>query len=357
MPAARTSRIVAAMLVVCSAVFGERAAAAETLTIGFHLASLPQALRLCDAPDYLAISYLLEEVNSPDYIWSFWSPRLAISIGSPFQPALPCSPYTQATAAALTAHAVRADRTSIPARLAIDYANSTLEVSLDAAQLRPQDFTERYRVETLGHYDDGAGFSSVVRDVAPDLVLRGSAPGVVSVTDTASDLIQYPNRLVGDREWIDAHGFLDLIGVSASIQVAETPQPEPYAIGPGLTGTWYDPAQSGHGLFIEVLDAQRMLVAWFAFAPDGTRQSWFLGAGGYRGDTATIAEVVQPIGGRWIPDFDSTRVVRAPWGSLTLTFLDCNHARVSFAALPETGYGAGAMELVRLTQPAGLGCP
>ena len=28
------------------------------------------------------------------------------------------------------------------------------------------------------------------------------------------------------------------------------------AIGPGFTGAWFDPAQSGHGLFIEILPEQ-----------------------------------------------------------------------------------------------------
>lgn len=126
-------------------------------------------------------------------------------------------------------------------------------------------------------------------------------------------------------------------------------------IGPGFTGAWFDPAQSGHGLFIEVLPGSRIQAAWFTFNPAGTEQAWFVGVGAYEGNTATLAAVTQPTGGRWIPNFDPTRIVANSWGSLTLTFTDCNHGKVDFTSTQ--GYGAGSMNLTRLTQPAGVTCP
>jgi hypothetical protein len=126
-------------------------------------------------------------------------------------------------------------------------------------------------------------------------------------------------------------------------------------IGAGFTGAWYDPAQSGHGLFIEVLTNNRFYASWFAFDPAGTGQAWFTGVGGYSGNTATIASVVMPTGGRWIPNFDPSQVVANPWGTLSFTFTDCNHGRVDFSSV--AGYGSGSMNLTRLTQPLGLSCP
>ena len=125
-------------------------------------------------------------------------------------------------------------------------------------------------------------------------------------------------------------------------------------IGQGYTGSWFDPAQSGHGLFVEVLPDNQLLVAWFTFNPAGTAQSWFLGVGTYSGNTATVTSVVQPTGGRWIPNFDPSRVVNNTWGTLALTFTDCNHGKVDFSST--FGYGTGSMNLTRLTQPAGLAC-
>jgi len=129
----------------------------------------------------------------------------------------------------------------------------------------------------------------------------------------------------------------------------------PFTIGSGITGAWYDPAQSGHGLFIEVLSDNRFYAAWFAFNPAGTQQAWFSGVGAYGGNTATIEGVQQPTGGRWIPNFDPKQIVRKPWGLLTFTFTDCDHGRVDFNA--GSGYGTGSMNLTRLTRPAGLTCP
>ncbi len=126
-------------------------------------------------------------------------------------------------------------------------------------------------------------------------------------------------------------------------------------IGPGFTGAWFDPAQSGHGLFIEVLPDKRIQAAWFTFNPSGTEQAWFVGEGTYAGNTATLTAVTQPTGGRWIPNFDPRRIVANSWGALTLTFTSCDQGMVAFTSTK--GYGAGSMNLTRLTQPAGLTCP
>ena len=128
----------------------------------------------------------------------------------------------------------------------------------------------------------------------------------------------------------------------------------PGTIVPAFTGSWFDPAQNGQGLLVEVLPNNQFLAAWFAFNPAGSAQAWFTGVGTYSGNTATIANVIQPSGGHWIPNFDPNRIVDNAWGSLKLTFTDCNHGKVEFAS--SSGYGTGSMNLTRLTQPAGLTC-
>ena len=125
-------------------------------------------------------------------------------------------------------------------------------------------------------------------------------------------------------------------------------------IGPGFTGAWYDPQQSGHGLFLEVLPPDRLLAWWFTFTPDGSQQSWFGGVGTISGNTATVpVDLTQ--GGRWIPNFDPTRIVDVPWGTLVFTFSDCNSGRVDFTS-SYPGYGSDHMALTRLTLPYGLTC-
>ena len=60
----------------------------------------------------------------------------------------------------------------------------------------------------------------------------------------------------------------------------------------GFTGAWYDPNQSGHGLFIEVLPENRLLAYWFAFDPTarGSRGS----AGSARSTTMSRSSTPTP---------------------------------------------------------------
>ena len=119
-----------------------------------------------------------------------------------------------------------------------------------------------------------------------------------------------------------------------------------------FTGSWYDPAQSGQGLFLEVLPDHRMMAFWFTFNPAGTQQAWLVGTGTYTGNVATIDTVAMPTGGRWIPNFDPTKIVDNTWGSMTLTFDDYTSGKVEFKSV--LGYGIGSMNLTRLTRPAGI---
>jgi len=127
------------------------------------------------------------------------------------------------------------------------------------------------------------------------------------------------------------------------------------AITPAFTGAWYDPAQAGHGIFIEVLPSQRLVAYWFAFAPDGT-QAWFGGDGAITGNFAFV-DANSGVGGRWIPNFDSAQFASHRWGGLTFAFTDCNHGRVWFTS-DDSAWGIGSMDITRLTQPVDAGnCP
>lgn len=126
-----------------------------------------------------------------------------------------------------------------------------------------------------------------------------------------------------------------------------------------FTGAWYDPAQSGHGILVEVLSENRFLAYWFSFTADGSSQAWFGGVGTIYNDIA-IVSAETAIGGRWIPNFDPLALRPRLWGTLIVHFDDCNHGRVDFGSVievPGGPFGDGHMDLYRLTQPAGLSCP
>jgi plastocyanin len=159
--------------------------------------------------------------------------------------------------------------------------------------------------------------------------------------------------IVGYR--CDPHANYGMVGI---VRVVEGGggggNPAHVPITSGFTGAWYDPAQAGHGIFLEVLNGNQLLAWWFTFTPDGTQQAWFGNIGPIDGDTATV-DALQTQGGRWIPNFDPGNVTQPSWGTLTFQFTDCNHGEVTFAT--SGPYGNGHMDLVRLTQPAGLQCP
>ena len=129
-----------------------------------------------------------------------------------------------------------------------------------------------------------------------------------------------------------------------------------FTIGPGITGNWFDPAQSGHGVIVEVLAGNQMLVDWFVFAPQGG-PTWIVASGTIDGNSAVLQAFQESgSGGRFPPNFDPTQLHSNPWGTLTLTFADCNNGQMAWQPTAP-GYTSGSMPITRLTQPAGLACP
>jgi len=133
---------------------------------------------------------------------------------------------------------------------------------------------------------------------------------------------------------------------------AATPPPPPN-LGPGYTGVWYNPAQDGHGIFIEILPNNVMVAAWYVYAPEGG-QAWIVGSGNISGNTGTVSGTLAT-GTRFPPNFNAAQVVRTPWGQLVFTFTDCNNGRLDYSSTL-AGYGSGSIPLTRLTLPAGSAC-
>jgi hypothetical protein len=156
----------------------------------------------------------------------------------------------------------------------------------------------------------------------------------------------------------DQRGAPRVVGAAADIGALEV-QPGTAAvpfIGPGFTGNWYDAGQSGHGFAFEVLPGNVMLLEWFVFAPQGG-QAWIVGTGPIIGNQALI-QAYQKVGsgGLFPPAFDAAQLQNQYWGTITVTFADCNSGTATWAPVV-SGYTAGSIPLQRLTLPAGLACP
>ncbi len=158
------------------------------------------------------------------------------------------------------------------------------------------------------------------------------------------------------RYYCENHGAPGGVGMSGIVTVnAVTVTPPPFAITPGLTGTWYNTDQSGHGFNIEVLANNVIVAIWYVFDATGNNL-WLTGVGNYSGNTATL-NVTQISGGLFPPNFDPTKIVRNPWGTLMLTFTDCNDGSVSWVPVDMTNFSSGSLTIGRLTSVGGLACP
>ena len=121
------------------------------------------------------------------------------------------------------------------------------------------------------------------------------------------------------------------------------------------SGSWYDPAQSGHGLMLQVasVGGQRMLLAtWYTF--HNGEQVWLTGNGPITDNTAEVALNLST-GGRFPPAFNPDEVVHRPWGTARFERLDAQRMRLSWQAQAD-GFADGELLLQRLTSPFTAPC-
>lgn len=121
------------------------------------------------------------------------------------------------------------------------------------------------------------------------------------------------------------------------------------------SGSWYDPAQSGHGVFIEVLGSganRQMLAIWYAYL--NGKQRWMTALGPVVGNTATLTANITS-GADFPPAFRPGDVVSQPWGTMTFTGVDADHASWTWNSTV-SGFGSGALNLTRLTMLSGSDC-
>ena len=135
--------------------------------------------------------------------------------------------------------------------------------------------------------------------------------------------------------------------------------PAGISLGGYLTGSWYDPTQSGQGLHLEFTgQAQHLIAAWITFAPAGRgKPTWIYTKGEYdpAQNSVTIPADISS-GTSFPPAFHGSDITKTPWGTLSFTFTDCNHGSVAWkSSIPS--YGSGTQQLTRLTSMKGLSCP
>lgn len=95
-----------------------------------------------------------------------------------------------------------------------------------------------------------------------------------------------------------------------------------------LSGLWYNPAQSGHGFEVTAIDADTVSVAWYTYNRNGA-PIW-ISALLDESPAGVLSGNASYIDGIRFGEFSSAGRQLKPWGTLKLTFTDCDTGSVDY---------------------------
>lgn len=126
-------------------------------------------------------------------------------------------------------------------------------------------------------------------------------------------------------------------------------------MGPGYSGSFFDPSHDGEGIILQVIDGTTVVVQWFTYDDQGN-QYWIQGVGTLSDGKITVEEALAFRGPRYGPGYDAGDLDPVTWGSIMIEFDGCDAARLTYESVI-AGFGSGMQNLQRLTSLRGVGCP
>ena len=161
-----------------------------------------------------------------------------------------------------------------------------------------------------------------------------------------------------DLPGLCADGNLGVLKSQASDQGVAAPKGAPKGGGTdgSYTGSWFSPSRNFEGFIFEVVNVSgtpTLVVYWFSYSTTGNgRQLWLVGTGEIMGNSATVT-LASTSGGRYGPMFDPRDIVASIFGTVTVTFSDCDNAMVMYQV---NGGESGSFAIQRLAAlPSGAG--
>jgi len=260
------------------------------------------------------------------------------------------------------------------------------------------------KVDYIFHIDNGSGDRSITCTF-PELATRVSCsgPAGVSVSGPLNQIVQGTNLrvyagLADDPFFFDLAAFNHTketlvpqfhnpgtnafanqniltiaLGIKSSVlsDAGAHPVLKVYAstkrfggagLNGGFTGSWFDPANAGHGFTLQVLppltaiggSKNLLYVLWNVYDAAGN-QAWITGAGEINGTHVEIANAYTTTKGAFPPVFSGNTPMNKLWGSLTFDFSSCNNGTVHYNG-SAAGLGSGDIALTRLTSIEGQSC-
>ena len=131
-----------------------------------------------------------------------------------------------------------------------------------------------------------------------------------------------------------------------------------FEIHPNLSGSWYNPDQSGHGLSIEVISKDVSIFYWYVYNPDG-KPTFLIAVGENQAGGRIEATAYHNTGMVW-GEFNPATRMETVWGVITLEFSDCNNGTLSWRSddlsVQEIPFGAGTVPIRRLASIVDTKC-
>lgn len=191
---------------------------------------------------------------------------------------------------------------------------------------------------------DGPAFNATRNALAP----RFTNPGVNSFNgNTLAIVLGIPNAA------INGGGSRSVLKVYSS-----TTRSGGDGIGAGISGSWYDRANPGHGINLEVVRSasgeNRLYAVWNTYDRGG-RQLYLFGEGPINGSASTVP-VSFSFGGSFPPPGNPAGVRVQSVGTLTFNFSNCNNGSVTYALTDGNLPASGTVTLNRLTAISGQTC-
>jgi hypothetical protein len=123
-----------------------------------------------------------------------------------------------------------------------------------------------------------------------------------------------------------------------------------------LTGSWYNPAQDGHGFSMEIGADGLVVIFWYTYHPDGT-PTFLVAIGQANGNTVTAQAYYNT--GMHFGEFNPAHRMQTKWGTIMITFHDCASATVEYDSDFMHGgvaFGTGSFPITRLLEIDQLQC-
>ncbi len=162
-----------------------------------------------------------------------------------------------------------------------------------------------------------------------------------------------------DLSSIDNIGFviLNQPGKEGSVILGEFSTDGPIKAGPSvptddeivaqeLSGSYFDPTRDGEGcqLTLERDGVNFVLTCYFY---DQKKQFWLIGVGVLVDGQIIFSDMIITSGAEYGSEFDPADVVRTVWGSMIMTWADCNNAELELNPVL-AGYEQLTLELTRI---------